>query len=327
LFALVLLLPLLFVAERAFAVEDMAVRSRPITEFRIGRDQRVFGPLRFVGGLELVSRNRIFGGFSALRFMTPGARFVGVSDLGYWYFGTIDRDPQGRPAGVSDFTMEPLTARNGKISRNRQFVDAEGLAIADGIATVSFERDHRISQYKLEPGRMGRQIRNLDIGIPKNELRNNKSLETIVAAPKSSPFAGALLTISEGSLNEAGNMFAAVLSGPREGIFFVQRSDNFDVTDGAFLPNGDLLILERRASWASGVAIRLRRLPGNAIRPDATVDGEIVLQADMGYQIDNMEGLDIWRAADGTTRVSMISDDNQSFLQRNLYLEFIYKAE
>jgi hypothetical protein len=47
-----------------------------------------------------------------------------------------------------------------------------------------------------------------------------------------------------------------------------------------------------------------------------------MLEADMRYQIDNMEGLDIWQAPDGTTRLSLVSDDNKSILQRNLYLEF-----
>jgi hypothetical protein len=35
-----------------------------------------------------------------------------------------------------------------------------------------------------------------------------------------------------------------------------------------------------------------------------------------------MEGLDVWRRADGALMVSIVSDDNRSFLQRNLYLEF-----
>ena len=42
----------------------------------------------------------------------------------------------------------------------------------------------------------------------------------------------------------------------------------------------------------------------------------------MSYQIDNMEGIDAWTRADGQVMVSLISDDNHSILQRNLYLEF-----
>jgi hypothetical protein len=322
---LALVLPL-FVSAPAGA-EEMAVRSRPITEFRIGRESPVFGALTFVGGLELVSRHRDFGSFSAFRFTVPGTKFAGVSDNGYWYFGTLERDAQGRPTGVSDFTMEPMTGPDGEASQDKRLVDAESLAIADGIATVGFEREHRISQYKLQPGNMGRQIRNLDILVPKGELRTNRGFETIMAAPISGPFAGAILALSEMSLNKEGDIFAAVLSGPRRGIFFVHRRDDFDITDGAFLPDGDILILERRFSYAAGVAMRLRRLPAASIRAGATADGEVLLEADMGYQIDNMEGMDIWQAADGTTRVSLMSDDNQSILQRNVYLEFVYKAD
>ena len=43
----------------------------------------------------------------------------------------------------------------------------------------------------------------------------------------------------------------------------------------------------------------------------------------MAYQIDNMEAMDVWQRADGAVMVSLMSDDNHSILQRNLYLEFI----
>ena len=35
-----------------------------------------------------------------------------------------------------------------------------------------------------------------------------------------------------------------------------------------------------------------------------------------------VSSMDIWRAADGSLRLSMVSDDNKSLLQRSLYLEF-----
>ena len=46
------------------------------------------------------------------------------------------------------------------------------------------------------------------------------------------------------------------------------------------------------------------------------------MQAGRDHRIDNMEGLDAWVRADGATIVSLLSDDNQSFLQRTIYLEF-----
>jgi hypothetical protein len=74
---------------------------------------------------------------------------------------------------------------------------------------------------------------------------------------------------------------------------------------------------------AEGVRMRLRRIPGDSIAKGAVADGPVLLDADMGYQIDNMEAMDVWKRSDGALMVSLMSDDNHSMLQRNLYLEFI----
>ena len=68
--------------------------------------------------------------------------------------------------------------------------------------------------------------------------------------------------------------------------------------------------------------MRIRRIAADAIRPGATVDGPTLIEADSSDQIDNMEGLDIWTDAAGQTHMSLVSDDNQSFFQRTVYLEF-----
>ena len=99
-------------------------------------------------------------------------------------------------------------------------------------------------------------------------------------------------------------------------------AQGFDVTDGDFLPDGDLLLLERRFTLASGVGLRIRRIDGASLKPGAVVDGEIILEAGMSEEIDNMEGLDVVVGEDGSTRIVLVSDDNHSILQRNLMLEF-----
>ena len=52
------------------------------------------------------------------------------------------------------------------------------------------------------------------------------------------------------------------------------------------------------------------------------MDGEVLIDADMSHQIDNMEGLDVVQMPDGDIRIIVVSDDNHSILQRNLMLEF-----
>jgi hypothetical protein len=307
----------------AAAPEPVEVSARQISQFHIGRSETRFGPLEFVGGLEMTSRYRHFGGLSAMRFLNPGSDFVGVTDTGFWFFGKIERASDGKPAGFSDFSMTPMVDEAGNPIDKKWMVDAEGLAVKDGIATVSFERNHRVAQFGLDPGDMKAPFRELDFLVPFRELRMNRGFETVAYAPVRGRLRGGLVVVSEKSLDTKGNVFAAIIEGPRKGIFTVRRDGEFDITDGAFLPDGDLLLLERSFSMATGVRMRLRRIESAGIVKGGLADGPVLFEANMGYQIDNMEGMDIWTRDDGALMVSMISDNNHSILQRNLYLEFI----
>jgi hypothetical protein len=88
------------------------------------------------------------------------------------------------------------------------------------------------------------------------------------------------------------------------------------------LPAGDLLLLERKFSWTSGLAVRIRRIALGEIKPGALVDGPILFEADLGYEIDNMEGLSVHRNAGGEIVLTLVSDDNFSMIQRTLLLQF-----
>ncbi|PBB92600.1 hypothetical protein CK215_12445 [Mesorhizobium sp. WSM3864] len=310
-------------AEGGAAVETIEVSARPITEFHIGRDRKQFGSLEFVGGLEMTSPSRDFGALSAFRFLKSGSDFIGVTDAGFWFFGTITHDADKRPSGVSNFRMQQMVDASGQPIEKKWEVDAEGLAVKDGIATVGFERDQRVVQFKVEPDNMKAPFKTLDYLVPARELRQNRGFETVTHANPYGQHEGGLVVVSEKSLDKAGNIYAAIIEGPRKGVFTVKRNGNFDITDGAFLPDGDLLLLERSFSMARGVKMRLRRIYGESIEKGAVADGPVLIDADMGYQIDNMEGLDVWTRDDGALMVSLVSDDNQSILQRNLYLEFI----
>ena len=68
--------------------------------------------------------------------------------------------------------------------------------------------------------------------------------------------------------------------------------------------------------------MRIRSVPLASIRPGAVLDGPELIFADMGYQMDNMEGLSLHRAADGALVMTIVSDDNFSPLQRTLLLQF-----
>ena len=114
-----------------------------------------------------------------------------------------------------------------------------------------------------------------------------------------------------------------MLEGPKKGIFTIVRNDTFDITAGAFLSSGALLLPERSFNRAEGVKMRLRKVDVVTVSKGNAVDGDILLEAGINYQIDNIECLDAWVDNQGRQRISLTSDDNLSTLQRNLFLEFI----
>jgi hypothetical protein len=154
------------------------------------------------------------------------------------------------------------------------------------------------------------------------KLPSNRGIECLMVAPKGSPVAGALIAISERGLDDAGNIRGFLIGGPKPGLFSFKRSDEFDVVDCAITPNSDVLILERYFSWRRGVAMRIRRVPLADIVPGALLEGQMLISADMGFQIDNMEGLSVHRAANGDTVLTLVSDDNFSLIQRTILLQF-----
>ncbi len=309
-----------FAAAEAF----LPVRAIPVSRFRIGSDETRFGALEFAGGLELRSSAREFGSISGFRFMEDRRRFVAVTDTGNWLFGRLERDGQGRPAGFAEVRAQPITDAAGRVAAKKEEVDAEALELDGEWAYVGFEHDHRVARYRIVDGRASDELGRVEVPIPRHELRRNGSFEAVARAPAS--LARALIVLTEFSVDSGGNLFAAIAEGPKRGVFKLVKEENFGVTDAVFLPGGDLLVLERSFALAQGVRMRLRRIAAADIVPGRVVRGEEILRADMRYQIDNMEAMDAWVDDEGRLRIAILSDDNQSFVQRTLYLEFVAPA-
>ena len=59
-----------------------------------------------------------------------------------------------------------------------------------------------------------------------------------------------------------------------------------------------------------------------SVAPGAVIDGPAIFNADLGNEIDNMEGIDAHVTPEGDTVLTLVSDDNFSMIQRNLLLQF-----
>ncbi|QOG07449.1 esterase-like activity of phytase family protein [Aureimonas sp. OT7] len=304
------------------AQTPVALTPIAIETFLPGSTQTRFGALEYRGGFSFRPSERRLQGISGWRFTdAAGGRFLAVTDTGLWFAGTVLRDAAGVPIGIGDGRLAPIVDSSGRPQPRKGDADAEGLAIGQGRVLVSFERDHRVLAYEVGGALPGAVTAELDFHIPRRELRRNQGLEAIATAPD-----GRTVVVSEQSVDAEGNLFAAVL-GPAGGVFKIVRNPPWHVTDGAFLPFGDLVLLERRYEGFGRIGMRLRRIAGGAIEPGALVDGDVLMEADGRFEIDNMEALDIFRDAGGEIVFAIASDDNGSFFQRNLYLEFRLASE
>ena len=298
------------------------VSAKPILSFEPRDPSRVrFGALTYRGGMELTSSHPEFGGISSIRVAADGAGFLAVTDKGRWLRGRIAYEGT-RPVGITNAEMAPVLGPDGKTLSSRGWYDTEALAEDGGTVWLGIERVHRIVRFDF--GRHGLLARGQPIALPPGiaKLPSNKSIECLVFVPRNLPLGGTLMAISERGLDPDGNIKGFLIGGPTPGEFSVKRIGDFDVSDCAVTPAGDLLVLERSFSRLRGVGMRVRRVPLADVKVGATIDGPALFEADMGFQIDNMEGLSVHRATDGALVLTLISDDNFSFIQRTLLLQF-----
>ncbi|WP_417767081.1 esterase-like activity of phytase family protein [Stappia sp.] len=314
-------------ARAEIPVQSVTISSKPIAHFRIGRpEQTRFGSLTFLGGLELLAGNRHMGGLSGLVVSPDGDRIVAVADNGLWLTADIESAPDGRPLAIANATVAPVLGPGGRALLDRGRGDAEALALrldgvgGSGTLFVATERDHNIYAFPwpLDLSAAGTAL-DLPAGI--KQLRHNKGMEAVAFA-NSGPLEGSLVVIAERGPGFNSDLPGFLIGGATPGTFTVVRQDSYDATDASFLPDGDLLLLERRFTLRHGIGMRLRLLPAAEIAPGALVTGHVLMEAGFAEQIDNMEGVSVHVNKAGETIVSLISDDNRSILQRTLFLRF-----
>lgn len=306
-------------------VRAIAIASEPLGPLLASDPgRRRFGELTYRSGLVLTSEDDGFGGLSSLWRSPDGTRLVALSDNAQWLTALVLSAPR-LLIGLTGAGMAPILGEDGVPLRRGPAYDVESFAVAgDGVAYIGIERVHQVRRF-ADWTRDGVRARAVPIPVPAEigRLPANRSLEAIAVAPPGHPLAGAVITIAEGNDDADSPTRGWVVTGERQFAFRVRRSEAFNITDMGFLPSGELLLLERHYSVVRGVACRMRRCPVDALRPDRILDGRVIFQADLRYEIDNMEGLAIHRdPVSGETVVTLVSDDNFSSAQRTLLIEF-----
>jgi hypothetical protein len=316
----------------AAATESIEIAARPIVHFdRSNPDRKVFGRLEFRGGLVLTSPSPRFGGLSGLEIAADGRRFVAVSDETGWLTGEIAYDGR-RPKGIVNARMGDMLGLAGRPLDKKRDHDAESVVLAEGTLgsgtlLIGFERNHRIGRFPIRDGVVGAPTGYLKLPPEARRISSNRGLEA-VGVLLGGPMKGSVLAFTERFLDADGNHVGWLWQAGEPQRLLMRNIDKFEVTDLKGFADGSILVLERFFRWTEGVKMRLRHVKAPDIRPGALLDGVVLLEADMGYDIDNMEGLAVHRGPAGETVLTLVSDDNfNHFLQRTILLQFTLRLD
>ncbi|WP_425051154.1 esterase-like activity of phytase family protein [Psychromarinibacter sp. S121] len=271
-----------------------------------------FGPTRaaeLMGEYTWTMPEARFGGFSGLEVYDDGAAFIAVSDRGGVIQGRFLREDD-LITGVEAAPVFRLRDTDGK-PVGRYMNDAEGLALAqDGQIFVSFENRHEVLAYRFPS--------ETPVALPQHpdfpEMQINSSLEALAIGGD-----GALYTMPERSgLKSRPFPVYRWKDGAWSIPFSIPRRGEFLMVGADFGPDDRLYVLERYLTGIFGFRSRVRSF---ALSGDILSDERLELETPTGRH-DNLEGLSVWRDADGYVRLTMISDDNFRPFQITEFVEY-----
>lgn len=271
--------------------QSLDISAREVAR-TIARPDDVFD---FAGAWHLTADDSNFGGLSGLDVMRSGS-LLAVSDAGAFVWIGIDPET-GVPDGLGSIAY--MRGVDGTFLSGKTLGDAEGLAFQDGLALVSFEREHRIEAFDLEAcgaGARAARVAKLPARVDGKRVPSNKGAE-------------ALTLLEDGQLR-AGYEFR-VQGGSPAGLV---------MTDGALsqieYSGQPSVYLQTGMDQSDGVTAQLFRaydpVQGNRnliyIYGSEGLIEKLELKPPMA--VDNFEGIALGQNPQGQLRVWIISDDN-----------------
>ncbi len=316
----------------AFADEPEANSGPPISDIHVKAQPVVLNPdhpaniavgkLTYVAGYELVADDRRFGGLSSLIVAPDGSSVTAISDRGFWVWMQLQHDGD-KVTGIGDAKLGVLGNRS-VFPLTKKEADSESLALdQDGSYLVGFEEVHRIWRYPPVPDKPGPEAMSgtpSEVRMPGllQRAKDNESLEDLTVLQD-----GRILAALESPIpGERENHAWLINKDQNVEDLFYDAKDGYHPTDLTVLPNGDVMSVERRYEPLFDIRARFRIIKLSAIKPGAHLDGQLIAEIKSPLTVDNMEGLASRKAADGSTLIYVVSDDNYSALQRTLLMEF-----
>jgi hypothetical protein len=292
---------------------DTMMRVAPVQLDPAQPDRKQVGALTFLGGIALRSHDPAFGGFSSLSVV--GDRFTLLSDGGT--FAQFRMSHDWRPRDVR-FGNLPDGPGWGWMKEDR---DSESMARdpATGDIWVGFENWNAIWRYSPD------FVRAKASAMPRAmaDWPYNLGAESLVRLHD-----GRFLTIAEDNQRDGAVWREALVFGgdPTRDPHILFRwaylpPPGYNPSDATELPNGDILIVNRRFDLPFRFTTILTVVDRAAIHQGVVVRGRPIAQLVAPLINDNFEGVAVTREG-GATILWLVSDDNQSILQRSLLLKF-----
>ncbi len=297
--------------------------SRPIPLSHEQPDLTRVGKLDWRGGIALSGNSDAFGGLSALDIAADGRTLTAITDHGDHIRFALEHDSRGHLVAARLIAQAPLIGVDGQPFRRKTDRDAESLArLPDGSFVVAFEGRHRLLHYPAAKPDFSATPQWLTPPPGLRGTTSNGGIEALTAFAN-----GRLLALTEKKHLNDGTLLGWTGDGRRWQALRYRAADSFSPTGAATLPDGDVVILERRFSALGGFAARLVRVTAGAIHRSAAnfslaLQGEEIGRLEPPLNVDNFEGISARRAANGETLIYLVSDDNFFVLQRTLLMAF-----
>jgi hypothetical protein len=330
--------------------EAVAMTATPVPLQGVDRSRRTVGALTYVGGFHLVSPDKRFGGLSGIDFLDDG-NLLAVSDQGDFVWIDLSED-DFTPKGAR---IANLRDASGNSLRGKADGDAEGLAVNDGLALVSFERNHRVLAFDVgacgasargAPIAFSRYGGELSAAFDRQELKvdPNSGAEGLAVTPDwfvftslesqlgSSSKAGKTSPLSARAIEAAPEFDLSIGRGapPAVGLDIVPDGNDVRVfslhrSPNALASNVITLVETRFTRESDQSDLPARPVGVNDSRSHVRFEPgvtRVLAEMNVFLTIDNFEGVAARQMPDGRVRLYVIADDNFSAKQRTLLMVY-----
>ncbi|NYT42579.1 esterase-like activity of phytase family protein [Sphingomonas sp. R-74633] len=291
----------------------MTVERVPLDAHDPGRTR--VGALTYLGGIRLKSPDRAFGGFSSMQI--KGDRFTLLADGGTFIRFRMGADWTPRDLRFGDLPDGPGT---GWLKSQR---DSESMTSdpATGRIWVGFENYNAIWRYDDSLTRAERSVRPAAMrgwsrnGGPESMARLADGRFAVISEtsrPKGQRWGREALLFAGDPTSPGGEPIR---------FTYVPPDERYDPSDAVQLPDGRLIVLNRRFSVPGLFTAKLTLVDPRAIRAGAVVRGTEIAALAAPLLHDNYEALAVTREGDDTI-LWIASDDNQQFWEWSLLLKF-----